>query len=49
MTGLVKPNQFATGQLVYNALGEKQKSRFQILNVSADIWGICQQPHWSNL
>jgi len=38
MTGLAKPNRFVIGQLVYDALDEKQKSAFEILNVGADIW-----------
>jgi hypothetical protein len=39
MTGLVKPNQLAIGQLVYNVLDEKQKSTFKILNINTDVWG----------
>lgn len=38
MTGLAKPNQFVIGQLVYDALDERQKSTFEILNVSTDTW-----------
>ena len=38
MTGLAKPNQFIIGQLVYDELDEKQKSAFEVLNVSTDIW-----------
>ena len=38
MTGLAKPNRFIIGQLVYDALDEKQKSAFELLNVGADIW-----------
>jgi adenylate cyclase len=38
MTGLAKPNQVAIGQLVYEALDEKQKLTFQILNVGIDVW-----------
>ena len=38
MTGLAKPNQIAIGQLVYEALDEKQKLAFQILNVGTDVW-----------
>jgi len=38
MTGLAKPNQFIIGQLVYDVLDEKQKSAFEVLNVSTDIW-----------
>ena len=38
MTGLAKPNRFIIGQLVYDALDEKQKSAFEVLNVSTDIW-----------
>jgi len=38
MTGLAKPNQVAIGQLVYEALDERQKLAFQILNLGTDIW-----------
>jgi len=38
MTGLAKPDQFIIGQLVYDALDEKQKSAFEVLNVGTDIW-----------
>ena len=38
MTGLTKPNRFIIGQLVYDALDEKQKSAFEVLNVGTDIW-----------
>ena len=38
MTGLAKPDQFIIGQLVYDALDEKQKSAFEVLNVGKDIW-----------
>ncbi|HYA83027.1 MAG TPA: adenylate/guanylate cyclase domain-containing protein [Candidatus Bathyarchaeia archaeon] len=38
MTGLAKPNQIAIGQLVYEALDEKQRLAFEILNVSTDVW-----------
>jgi adenylate cyclase len=36
MTGLAKPNRFVIGQLVYGVLNEKQKSTFEILNLSTD-------------
>src|SRR5262249_19722606 len=38
MTGLVKPNRVAIGQLVYEALDEKEKSAFEILNVDTNVW-----------
>ena len=38
MTGLAKPNRFVVGQLVYDALDEKQRSAFKVLNVGSDIW-----------
>ena len=38
MTGLAKPNRFIIGQSVYDALDEKQKSVFEVLNVGTDIW-----------
>jgi adenylate cyclase len=37
MTGLAKPNQVAIGQLVYEALDEKQKLAFEILNSRLDL------------
>jgi adenylate cyclase len=39
MTGLAKPNRVAIGQLVYDALDDKQKLAFEILNINTDIWG----------
>jgi hypothetical protein len=39
MTGLVKPNRLAIGQLVYETLDEKQKSAFKMLNIDPNIWG----------
>ena len=38
MTGLAKPNRFIIGQSVYDALDEKQKSVFEVLNVGTDTW-----------
>jgi adenylate cyclase len=38
MTGLAKPNRFVIGQLVYDVINEKQKSTFEILDLSNDIW-----------
>ncbi len=38
MTGLVKPNQLAIGQMVYEALDEKQKSAFKMLDIDPNIW-----------
>jgi class 3 adenylate cyclase len=38
MTGLAKPNQFVIGQFVYDVLNEKQKSTFEILDLSNDVW-----------
>jgi len=38
MTGLVKPNRVAIGQLVYEALDEKEKSAFEILTVDTNVW-----------
>jgi adenylate cyclase len=37
MTGLAKPNQVAIGQLVYEALDEKQKLAFEIMNSRLDL------------
>jgi adenylate cyclase len=38
MTGLTKPNQLAIGQMVYDVLDEKQKSAFELLKISPDVW-----------
>ena len=38
MTGLAKPNRFIIGELIYDALDEKQKSAFERLNVGTDVW-----------
>jgi adenylate cyclase len=38
MTGLAKPNRFVIGQFVYDVIDEKQKSTFEILNLSNDVW-----------
>jgi class 3 adenylate cyclase len=38
MTGLAKPNRFIIGELVYDVLDEQQKSAFELLNVSTDVW-----------
>jgi adenylate cyclase len=38
MTGLAKPNRFVIGQFVYDVINEKQKSTFEILNLSKDVW-----------
>jgi adenylate cyclase len=38
MTGLAKPNRFVIGQFVYDVINEKQKSTFEILNLSNDVW-----------
>jgi class 3 adenylate cyclase len=38
MTGLAKPNRFVIGQFVYDVLNEKQKSTFEILDLSNDVW-----------
>jgi hypothetical protein len=38
MTGLVKPNGIIIGQSVYKMLDEEQKTSFEILSLSTDIW-----------
>jgi adenylate cyclase len=43
MTGLAKPNQVAIGYLVYEALDEKQKLAFQILNDDVDVWSYVRR------
>ena len=43
MTGLAKPNGLVVGQSVYDILGEKQKSTFEILNVNSDAWSYMDE------
>ena len=38
MTAFAKPGQIIIGQLVYDALEDKQKSTFRLLPISSDIW-----------
>lgn len=38
MTGLAKPNRFVIGQFVYDVINAKQKSTFEILDLSNDVW-----------
>jgi hypothetical protein len=38
MTGLANPNHMAIGQLVFDILDENQKSLFQKLVISPEIW-----------
>ena len=38
MTGLVEPNRLAIGRMVYEALDEKQRSAFKVLNIDPDFW-----------
>lgn len=38
MTGLAKPNRSVIGQFVYDVIDEKQKSTFEILDLSNDVW-----------
>ncbi len=43
MTSLAKPNGFTIGQSAYNILDEKQKSTFEKLNVSPNIWSYLNE------
>ena len=38
MTGLANPNHMAIGQLVFDILDENQKSLFQKLVISPEVW-----------
>jgi hypothetical protein len=38
MTALANPNHMAIGQLVYDVLDDNQKSLFQQLTMSPEIW-----------
>ena len=43
MTSLAKPNGFTIGQAVYDILDEKQKSTFEELDVSPNIWSYLNE------
>jgi class 3 adenylate cyclase len=43
MTSLAKPNGFTIGQSAYNILDEKQKSTFERLDVSPNIWSYLNE------
>lgn len=38
MTELAEPNRFVIGQFVYDVVSQKQKSTFEILDLSNDVW-----------
>ncbi|HEX2557607.1 MAG TPA: adenylate/guanylate cyclase domain-containing protein [Nitrososphaera sp.] len=38
MTALARPDQVVIGQIVYDVLDDRQKSTFQLLNVSPEVW-----------
>jgi len=38
MTGIARPDQIVIGQMVYDALDNRQKSTFQLLQINPDIW-----------
>jgi adenylate cyclase len=43
MTALANPNHLVIGEPVYNLLDDKQRSAFQRLNISPDIWNyVCK-------
>jgi class 3 adenylate cyclase len=43
MTALANPNHLVIGEPVYNLLDDKQRSAFQRLNISPDIWSyVCR-------
>ena len=43
MTNLAKPNGITIGQAAYNILDEKQKSTFEELDVSPNIWSYLNE------
>jgi adenylate cyclase len=43
MTALAHPNHIVIGDPMYNLLDDKQRSEFQLLNITPDIWNyVCQ-------
>jgi adenylate cyclase len=43
MTALANPNHLVIGEPAYNLLDDKQRSEFQILDITPDIWNyVCQ-------
>ncbi len=40
MTALANPNHMVIGQLVYDVLDDNQKSVFQQLGISPEIWSM---------
>jgi adenylate cyclase len=43
MTALAHPNHIVIGDPMYNALEDKQRSEFQLLDITPDIWNyVCQ-------
>jgi hypothetical protein len=43
MTALANPNHLVIGEPLYNLLDDKQRSAFQRLNISPDIWNyVCK-------
>jgi hypothetical protein len=43
MTALANPNHLVIGDPMYNLLGDKQRSEFQLLDITPDIWNyVCQ-------
>jgi class 3 adenylate cyclase len=43
MTRLAKPNGLVIGQSLYNILDEKQRSTFERLNISPDLWSYIDE------
>ena len=43
MTRLAEPNGLVIGQSLYNILDEKQKSTFERLNISPDVWNYIDE------
>jgi adenylate cyclase len=43
MTRLAEPNGLVIGQSLYNILDEKQRSTFERLNISSDVWSYIDE------
>ena len=46
MTALVNPNHKVIGQQVYDALDDGQKSMYQHLNISSEVWNYVSSMYW---
>lgn len=49
MTALVNPNHKVIGQQVYDALDDGQKSMYQHLNISSEVWNYVSSSTGGNI